>query len=416
MRVSHDDRRESVSEAALGRMPRHGRGGRHLGAAADIALAGLAALDVAFSLPTPHPWQTAVSFLAAAALLVRRRLPRLALVLTLPGLYAGAALFAAVIALGTLAHRRRFDWQIELAAVAVVTGSFLPWPVTLVVQTPRGELIQTLLYAGLLGVGPAVIGLLVQTRQDLSERIAELATVRDHERELHARTVIAREHARLAREMHDVVSHQAGLMAVQAGALEVTTRDPEVKEAAATLRKLATGTLEELRGMIVVLRAAGAGPTGLRPQPRLSDLPGLVEGAGLDVGLRVTGAENHRVPEAVERTVYRTVQEALTNVRKHAPGAVTSVTVDIDSETLRVAIRNSAPADGTPRPDLPGGGHGIMGLRERAALLGGSLTAVPTTDGGFCVRAEVPLGSPSRRAGADEGPPQARSRSRADTP
>ncbi|MGW8885654.1 sensor histidine kinase [Streptomyces sp. NPDC055749] len=392
--------RESVSRTALTRIRRRLPGGRSLvpgvagrrpGALADVALAGLAALDVAFSMPTPQPWQTVVSFLAVAALLVRRRLPRLTLVLTLPGLYAGAALFAAVVALGTLAHRRRFDWQVELAVVAVVTGSFLPWPVALVTGTPRDELVQTLFYALLLGIGPTVIGLLIQTRQDLSERIAELATVRDHERELHARTVIAREHARLAREMHDVVSHQAGLMAVQAGALEVTTRDPQVKEAAATLRKLATGTLEELRGMIVVLRAAGAGPTGLRPQPRLSDLPALVEGAGLDVGLRVTGTEDHCVPEAVERMVYRTVQEALTNVRKHAPGATTSVTVDIGGETLRIAVRNSAPVDGAPRPDLPGGGHGILGLRERAALLGGTLTAAPTGDGGFSVRAEVPL-------------------------
>ncbi|MCJ0873904.1 sensor histidine kinase [Streptomyces sp. AP-93] len=373
-----------------------------MGAPVDLALAGLAALDVALALPTPQSWQTAVSFLAAPALLLRRRLPRLALLLTIPGLYAGAALFAAVLALGTLAHRRRFDWQVELAAVAVVTGSFLPWPVALVAETPRGELIHTLLYALLLGIGPTALGLLVQTRQDLSERIVELGEVRDHERELHARTVIAREHARLAREMHDVVSHQASLMAVQAGALEVTTRDPQVKAAAAILRKLATGTLEELRGMIVVLRAAGAGPTGLHPQPRLSDLPALVEGAGLDVGLRVTGAEDHGVPETVERAVYRTVQEALTNIRKHAPGAAASVTVDIDAETLRVTIRNSAPADGAPRPDLPGGGYGILGLRERAALLGGSLSAEPTADGGFSVCAEVPLSHPSRRGAVDK--------------
>ncbi len=362
----------------------------------DVTFAALAGLDVYFSLPTPHLWQTVLSFLAAAGLLVRRRWPRAALLLALPGLFAGAALLAAVVALGTLAHRRRPDWQVELAVVAVVTGSFVPWPVGLFAETPPGELTQNLLYALLLGIGPAVIGLLARTRRDLSERVAELATVRDHERELHARTVIAREHARLAREMHDVVSHQASLMAVQAAALEVTTRDPQVKEVAGTLRRLATGTLEELRGMIVVLRAAGAGPTGLEPQPRLSDLTKLVAASGVDATLRMTGADGRGLPEAVERTAYRTVQEALTNVRKHAPGAVTSVTVDIGTETLRVSVRNGAPAGGTSYPDLPGGGYGLVGLRERTALLGGRLTAESTADGGFAMCAEVPLNLPSR--------------------
>ena len=359
----------------------------------DVAAVALAVVDVSFSLPTPHLWQAVVSLVAAGALLLRRRWPRLTLALALPGLYAGGALLAAMLALGTLAHRRRLDWQVKLAVVTVVAGSFVPWPVTLFTEVSAEDLTHNLLYALLLGVGPAVIGLLAQTRQDLSERIAELATVRDHERELHARTVVAREHARLAREMHDVVSHQAGLMAVQAGALEVTSRDPEVKEAAGTLRKLATGTLEELRSMILVLRAAGAGPTELLPQPRLGDLPKLVAGAGLDARLHMTGVDGRSLPEAVERTAYRTVQEALTNIRKHAPGAPATVALDIDTETgvLRVSVRNDPPAEGISGPDLPGGGHGILGLRERAALLGGRLTAGSTPEGGFAVCAEVPL-------------------------
>jgi signal transduction histidine kinase len=357
----------------------------------DVVLATLAAVDVYYSLPTPHTWQTVVSFVASGVLLARRRLPRLTLLLALPGLYAGDALFAALVALATLAHRRPLDWQLKTAVGAVVTGSFILWPITRLAHTPPGVLIQQLLYALLLGVGPAVIGLLVQTRRDLSERIAELATARDHERELHARTIIAREHARLAREMHDVVSHQAGLMAVQAGALQVTTQDPEVREIAATLRKLATGTLEELRSMIVVLRAAGAGPTELLPQPRLADLPELVSHSGVEATLRMTGARDDQLPDAVERTVYRIVQEGLTNVRKHAPGTAATVRVETADDALCVEVRNAAPDAGTPPAGLPGGGHGIVGLQERAALLGGRLTAAPTPDGGFVVRAEVPL-------------------------
>ncbi|MDT0379769.1 histidine kinase [Streptomyces sp. DSM 42041] len=366
----------------------------------DAVVAVLASLDVYFSLPTPHLWQTVLSWVAAGALLLRRRWPRLTLALALPGLYAGVALLASIVALGTLASRCRVAWQVRLAVVAVVTGSFIPWPLSRFAEAEPGLLVQNLIYALVLGVGPAVIGLLVQTRQDLSARVAELATVRDHERELHARTVLAREHARLAREMHDVVSHKASLMAVQAGALEVTAADPEVKEAAGTLRRLATGTLEELRGMIVVLRAAGAGPTELLPQPRLGNLPELVEGSGLDAELRMDGADGRRLPEAVERTAYRTVQEALTNVRKHAPGARTLVTVDVDDEALRVSIRNGPPDGAAPRPDIPGGGHGIVGLQERAVLLGGRLTFGPTPEGGYAVRAEVPLERPAKHASA----------------
>lgn len=360
---------------------------------ADVCVSALAVLDVWLRMPIPHLWQTVLSFAAAGALLLRRFLPRLTLLLCLPGLYAGAALLASFVALGSLAHRRRPDWQTKLAVAAVVVGSFVPWPLTSFFERSLGEQGQSLLYALLLGIAPAVIGLLVQTRRDLSERVAELATVREHERELHARTIIAREHARLAREMHDVVSHQAGLMAVQAGALEITARDPEVKEAAGILRSLATGTLEELRGMILVLRAAGAGPGESWPQPRLADLPKLIANCGVEAELRMQGEQVH-LPEAVERTVYRTVQEGLTNVRKHAPGAPTTVTVDIGTDMLCVQVRNGPPSGEIPKPDLPCGGHGIVGLRERAALLGGRLTAEPTADGGFAVRAEVPLELP----------------------
>ncbi|MFG2500742.1 sensor histidine kinase [Streptomyces sp. NPDC048441] len=375
----------------------------HRGWPVDVCLAVLGVLDVFLRMPIPHVWQTAVSFGAAGALLLRRRLPRLTLLLCLPGLYAGAALLAAFVALGSLAHRRRMDRQVKLAVAAVVVGSFLPWPLTEFSAQSVEEHSQTLLYALLLGIAPAVIGLLVQTRRDLSDRVEELATVREHERELHARTILAREHARLAREMHDVVAHQAGLMAVQAGALEVTARDPEVQEAAATLRRLATGTLEELRGMILVLRAAGAGPGESWPRPRLADLPDLIARGGVEAELRMKGGQSGQggedagrrgLPEAVERTAYRTVQEGLTNVRKHAPGAATTVTVEIGTDMLRVQIHNGPPNGRIPKPDLPGGGHGIVGLRERAALLGGRLTAGPTSDGGFAVCADVPLELP----------------------
>ncbi|GAB2707539.1 sensor histidine kinase [Kitasatospora kifunensis] len=359
--------------------------------AVDLLLVVPAALDALLNLPSTHDWHFAVSLVAAAALLVRRRFPRTVLLLTLPGLYAGNALLAAMIAGYTVARSERARWQKSLAALLVVLGSFLPWPITAFRTESLSTLTQQLIFATMLGIGPVALGLLAQTRRDLSERVAELAEVRDQERALYAKTVIAAERARIAREMHDVVSHQAGLIAVQAGALQVTTKDPATRETAATLRGLAVATLEELRSMILVLRAAGAGPTELVPQPRLADLPRLVAAAEVAATLRVDGCLERPLPEPVERAAYRTVQEALTNVRKHAPGTDTRVLVRITPTTLHVTVCNDAPTGPCPDSGLPGGRHGLIGLRERAALLGGTIEAAPEPDGGFAVRLRLPL-------------------------
>ncbi|MDH6135175.1 signal transduction histidine kinase [Kitasatospora sp. MAA4] len=357
----------------------------------DLVLVVTAGLDALLNFPPPRDWHFAVSLVAALVLVLRRRFPLTVLLATMPGLYAGNALIAAMIAAYTVAGTRRPAWQKGLVALAVATGSFLPWPITDFGHESASDIVQHLIYGTMLGTGPVVLGLLAQTRMDLSERVAELAVLRDHERALYAKTVIAEERARIAREMHDVVSHQAGLIAVQAGALQVTTRDPQVKEVAGTLRKLAVATLEELRSMILVLRAAGAGPTELVPQPRLSDLPRLVAAAEVDAVLRIEGDTGRPLPEPVERTAYRTVQEALTNVRKHAPGARTDVLVEIGADFLRVSVCNAAPDLRAERPELPGGRHGLVGLRERAALLKGTISAEPEADGGFAVRLRLPL-------------------------
>ncbi|WP_441245464.1 sensor histidine kinase [Kitasatospora sp. McL0602] len=358
--------------------------------AIDLLLVLTAGLDAALNYPPPRDWSFWASLAAAGVLLLRRRLPLTVLLAALPGLFAGRALIAAMVAVYTVARTARPVWQRVLATALVVVGLFIPWPVSEFVHMTASELCQQLIYAVMLGTGPAWLGLLAQTRKDLSDRVAELATVRDQERALHAETVLAKERARIAREMHDVVSHQAGLIAVQAGALEVTARDPDVRKVAGTVRGLAVATLEELRSMILVLRAAGAGPTELAPQPRLADLPKLVAASEVDVSLRIDLA-GRAVPEPVERAAYRTVQEALTNVRKHAPGAITSVTVAAEEDTLEVAVRNGVPTVEAPPVALPGGRHGIVGLRERAALLDGTLTALPRHDGGFDVLLRVPL-------------------------
>jgi signal transduction histidine kinase len=308
-----------------------------------------------------------------------------------------------MVALYTVARSRRVAWQAWFAATVVGIGLYLPWPISKELTESASDHIQRAIYAVMLSIGPAALALLLQTREALQARIVELATLRDHERELHAQTVIARERARIAREMHDVVSHQAGLIAVQAGALQVTAQDEGVREVAGTLRGLAVATLEELRSMILVLRAAGAGPTELAPQPRLADLPRLVAESEAGACLQIAGYAEDALPllpEPIERAAYRTVQEALTNARKHAPGAPTTVRVELRDDSLRVAVTNAAPPAAPSVHDgqlqLPGGGHGIVGLRERAALLGGTLAAGPTADGGFKIRLSLPLTAAAR--------------------
>jgi signal transduction histidine kinase len=202
--------------------------------------------------------------------------------------------------------------------------------------------------------------------------------------------VLAQERARLAREMHDVVSHQVSLIAVQAGALRITTHDAAVRETADAIRNLSVQTLDELRQMVAVLRADGGHVPELAPQPRLSDIDRLVHGSGQAVRVVLDGVGDRSWPDPIERAAYRTVQEALTNISKHAPGAAATVQIAPWGSGLSVAVRNGPSRDAPSATDLPGGGHGLIGLRERAELLGGGVSAAATPDGGFLVEALLP--------------------------
>jgi signal transduction histidine kinase len=217
-----------------------------------------------------------------------------------------------------------------------------------------------------------------------------LTAGRERERQLVAQTVLAEERTRLAREMHDVVSHQVSLIAVQAGALSTTTADDDVREVADTIRRLGVQTLSELRQMVGVLRSSAEQESDLAPQPRIRDIPRLVGGCGQDVALDVDGVAGRSWPDPVERAAYRTVQEALTNVGKHAPGAPVTVTLSPVGSSLRVTVRNDAPAGGSASTGSGGGGHGLVGLRERAEQLGGVFRARSIADGGFLVEAVLP--------------------------
>ncbi|MEJ2857738.1 MULTISPECIES: sensor histidine kinase [unclassified Saccharothrix] len=188
------------------------------------------------------------------------------------------------------------------------------------------------------------------------------------------------ERARIAREMHDVVAHHMSMVAVRCETAPYRIAGlPEagLKEFA-ELGDAARAAIADMQGLLGVLRSADQQPDHA-PQPGLADITALAPNAS------VTGAD---VPPAVGLTAYRVVQEALTNAHRHAPGSTVSVVVSVVGEALEVFVRNTA--GGPSRGG--GGGHGLVGMRERVAVHGGSVTAEPAPDGGFAVRARIPLG------------------------
>jgi signal transduction histidine kinase len=211
-----------------------------------------------------------------------------------------------------------------------------------------------------------------------------------------ARRAVLEERTRIARELHDVVAHHLSLIAVRAETAPYRLTDlPESARAEfGSLSEVAREALAEMRRLLGVLRHDQ--PADLAPQPNLADLSSLVDAArqaGLAVELSVPAAVDH-VPSGVGVCAYRIVQESLSNASQHAPGAAVSVSVGHDSGAvlLRVANGPGWPAELPENQNHHGPGHGLTGMRERVALLGGSLSAEPSPDGGFVVSAVLPLG------------------------
>jgi signal transduction histidine kinase len=342
----------------------------------DAGLIAIAAVESALNWPT-LPLEIAAAVLAVVALVFRQRWPVAAFLVTLPALaFAGGAL-ATVFALYSVALRYSDRLLLLGCAVLATVGYLVPGGES---EMTRIDFVLVLIYAVMTAVAPIFCGRLVRALDDVKQ-------AREHERVLDAQAVLAKERTQLAREMHDVVSHQVSLIAVQAGALSVSTSDPNAKVAAENVRKLSVDTLDELRHMVNLLRASGSSATELTPQPKLSDLDRLVAGSGIETTL--TGAAPEDVDSAFQRTIYRTIQEALTNVRKHAPGSTAAVEIAHDDTDLTVTVTNTAPT--RPTLALPSARHGLVGLQERAALLGGTITTSPATGGGFRLQLRLPL-------------------------
>ncbi|HEX3214853.1 MAG TPA: sensor histidine kinase [Actinomycetota bacterium] len=328
---------------------------------------------------------------ASAALYWRRRAPLAVLgvvlvawALTLGDSYSqiGGVAIIALYSAGRYATEDRWGQVGVAAAIAVVSIDLLNDP------APWGEAV----FGGVVMFVAWYVGRRVRLRQ---ERAAELLL----EQAAEARRIVIEERTRIARELHDVVAHRVSLMTVQAGAAKaVAAEDPEgALRAMGAVEEAGRQALDELRHLLGVLRPE-TDHDGLGPQPGLADLPRLVEqtrGAGLDVSLATDGVPA-RLPARVDLFAYRIVQEALTNVLKHAgPGARTEVRLGTDPGGIVIEVLD----DGRGAAVLPGSdgatgtrGHGIVGMRERALLLGGTLDARPRPGGGFRVAAHLPTG------------------------
>ncbi|MEV4008436.1 sensor histidine kinase, partial [Actinomadura sp. NPDC049753] len=208
--------------------------------------------------------------------------------------------------------------------------------------------------------------------------------------EQRARQTLADERLRIARELHDVVTHGMGLIAVKAGVANhiAEARPEEALQALRVIETTSREALAEMRRLLQMLRRDGAPGTDLsRPgADGLEDLAERVRAAGVEVELAVSG--EHELPESLRLTVYRIVQEALTNVAKHAAPARCRVTVDISSHQVGIQVVDDGTARTAPAPGP--GGHGLVGMRERTAMYGGTFSAQPRPGGGFAVTATLP--------------------------
>ncbi|MEV5729584.1 sensor histidine kinase [Streptomyces pharetrae] len=258
-----------------------------------------------------------------------------------------------------------------------------------------------------------LLGTALRGRREARDELGRQATMTAEER---ARRTVLEERSRIARELHDVVAHHMSVISIQAQVAPHLVENPseELKENLAGIRQNALEALTELRRVLGVLRSenpedpyglgeSGTGAAPDAPQPTLDRLDALMENtraAGLRVTADVRGEPRRPYPPGVELSAYRIVQEALSNALRHAPGSEVRVRVDHVPQGLLLEITNSRPE--RPVQPSPGAGHGLLGMRERAAMLGGHVSALPTLHGGFSVVAFLPRDGVARDLVGDD--------------
>ena len=256
---------------------------------------------------------------------------------------------------------------------------------------PRGQIGQ-LIFVSLIFAILWTIGFMLGRKFEEADEAHRRALRAEREREERARAAVAEERARIARELHDVVGHSVSVMTVQASGVRRLLRPEQEREREALLIVERTGreALAEMRRMVGVLRRPEEAPA-LAPQPSLEHLDRLVEQAreaGLPVELRVQG-DAVDLPAGVDLTAYRLVQEGLTNAIKHARASRAEVVVKYGDGQIEVVVSD----DGQGVGNGDGGGHGLVGMRERVSVYGGELDAGPQPGGGYRLRAKLPVAS-----------------------
>lgn len=348
------------------------------------------------------PWVMALGVVVAGCLAWRRTHP-------LPAVAVAMAAFALLAVVDVATN----DLTSVVGALLVLVHSVAMWgprahavaglalavaSVSAVIWGEGGKPFGEYLYAWLLivaawGLGRALQGRILQVTA-LAEQAARAEAAHEHAAVL----AVADERARIARELHDIVSHGLSVVVVQAAAAEALVADAPEEAAAAmrAIQEVGQHAQADMVRMLGLLRATG-GEATLVPMPGLDDLAELVDrvrAAGLPVELHVAGAPR-AVPAAVALTAYRVVQEALTNVQRHAGSAPTRVGVEHAPDRLRVTVANAVPTS-TRRAAAgavqPGAGVGLVGMRERVDSCGGTLTVGPAPSGEFVVTADLPLG------------------------
>ncbi|WP_067669364.1 sensor histidine kinase [Nocardia miyunensis] len=307
------------------------------------------------------------------------------------GLRADAALLIALYSVALRGRPDRLLWACVAAAAVMVPVAF---------RVAGGALRWEVLFFLLCAVTAAVaLGLVVRARRAQLAALRERAAQLEIERDQRSRLAAATERTRVAREMHDIIGHNLSVIITVAdgGAYAAETDPARGREALLLIGDAGRQALGELRRMLGVLRERGTEHTEapeLEPQPGIADLEALfdrVRAAGTEVVYHSGGALDG-LDRGVQLMAYRIVQEALTNTLKHVgPGSQVDVTVSADEARLRIRVRDTGRRDGTVGSGSPGEGHGLAGMRERAALYGGTVTAGPTSGGGWLVEAILDL-------------------------
>ncbi|GHD28874.1 sensor histidine kinase [Streptomyces galbus] len=361
---------------------------------------------VVWGVRTPAPLSLLLITVGAVALVFRRSAPLTVLAVTgtvsvvecVTGDPRAPVAMSAVVALYTVASTtdRATTWRAGLLTMTVLTGAaMLSGPLPWYAQENIAILAWT-------GIG-ATAGDAVRSRRAVVQAMRERAERAERTREEEARRRVAEERLRIARDLHDVVAHHIALVNVQAGvAAHVMDKRPDqAKEALAHVREASRSALNELRATVGLLRQSGDPEAPTEPAPgldRLDELAGTFRNAGLRVEV-ARADQGTTLPAAVGLAAYRIIQEALTNVQKHAgPEARAEVSVVRVGPNVEITVLDDGCADDPPDP-VSGGGHGLLGMRERVTALRGTLTTGPRYGGGFRVHAILPVKTRSAATG-----------------